>query len=114
ALLGWRVVLLLGARCARFLRGLLLASTPPVVGGVEPRAAEMNRDGIQHRLDRRGPADGTRLGRRVGDPLENLEDVPVRALVFIGRHENWDASSAIGLDTVENEPVIELTSRSSP
>ncbi len=48
----------------------------------------MDRDGIEHRLDRRGAADGARLRRRLGDALEDFEDVPVRALVFVGRHEN--------------------------
>src|SRR5205823_14942599 len=82
------VLLFLRARVARLLRRLFLAAASTVVGGVEPGAAEMDRDGIEHRLDRRSAADRTSFGGRVGDPLEDFEDVPVRALVFIGRHQN--------------------------
>jgi hypothetical protein len=47
----------------------------------------MHGHGIQDRLDRGGPADRALLRRRIGDPLEKLEDVPVRTLVFIRGHE---------------------------
>src|SRR5439155_14518086 len=72
---GGVLLLVVAARVARFLRRLLLATAPPVVGGVEPGTAEMHRDGIQHGLDRPRAAHGTCLWRRVGDPLEDFEDV---------------------------------------
>ena len=47
----------------------------------------MNRDGIEHGLDRGRAAHRALLWLWVGDPLENFEDVPVGALVFIRGHE---------------------------
>jgi hypothetical protein len=61
----------------------------------------MDRDGIEHRLDRRRPADRTFLGRRIGDALEQLEDVSLRTLVLVSRHGKKDGTSVIGLDTSE-------------
>src|ERR671935_1256019 len=84
-----RLVLLLRAgRIAGLLRRFLLAAAAPVVGRVETGPAEMDRYRIEHSLDRRGPANGTLLRRRLGDALEDFEDVPVRALVLIRRHGN--------------------------
>src|SRR5207247_10529691 len=78
---GGVLLLVVSARVARFLRRLLIAFARPVVGGVEPVTAEMHRDGIQHSLDPQCSAQGTCIWRRAGDPLEDLEDVPVPALV---------------------------------
>ena len=47
----------------------------------------MNRDGIENGLNGRRPADRACLGRRIGNPLEDFEDVPVRTLVLIRGHE---------------------------
>ncbi len=47
----------------------------------------MNRDGIENGLDGRRSADRARLRRRIGDALEDLEDVPIRTLVFVRGHE---------------------------
>jgi hypothetical protein len=47
----------------------------------------MNWDGIENGLDGRRSADRARLRRRIGDALEDLEDVPIRTLVFVRRHE---------------------------
>jgi hypothetical protein len=58
-----------------------------VVGRVETGAAEMDRDGIEDGLDGRRPANRARLRRRIGNALEDFEDVPVRTLVFVRGHE---------------------------
>ena len=47
----------------------------------------MDWDRIKHCLDGRRPADRTRLRGRVGDALEDFENVPVRTLVFVRGHE---------------------------
>src|SRR5712692_1998038 len=86
------VFLVVSARVRSRLRGRLLRPVPlapaaPVVGRVETGTAEMNRDRIENGLDRRCPADRTRLWRRIGNAFEDLEDVPVRTLVFVRGHE---------------------------
>jgi len=57
-----------------------------VVGRVEARALEVDRDREQSLLDRPRTADGTRRRRRVGHLLEELERVPVRAAVLVDGH----------------------------
>jgi len=47
----------------------------------------MNRDGIENSLDGRRSADRACLRGRIGNALEDLEDVPVRTLVFVRGHE---------------------------
>lgn len=47
----------------------------------------MNRDGIKNGLDGRRAAYRARLRRRIGNALEDFEDVPVRTLVFVRGHE---------------------------
>ena len=47
----------------------------------------MDRDGIENGLDGRRPANRARLGRGIGNALEDFEDVPVRTLVFVRGHE---------------------------
>jgi len=47
----------------------------------------MDRDGIENGLDGRRPANRARLRLRVGDALEDFEDVPIRTLVFVRGHE---------------------------
>ena len=47
----------------------------------------MDRDGIENGLDGRCPANRARLGRGIGNALEDFEDVPVRTLVFVCGHE---------------------------
>ena len=54
----------------------------------------MDRDGQQHALDRPLAADLAFFGRRVVHPLEDLEHVPVRATVFVDRHDG-DISSGL-------------------
>jgi len=47
----------------------------------------MDRDGIENGLDGRRSADRACLRRRIGNALEDFEDVPVRTLVFVCGHE---------------------------
>lgn len=47
----------------------------------------MDRDGIKNGLDGRRAAYRARLRRRIGNALEDFEDVPVRTLVFVRGHE---------------------------
>ncbi len=47
----------------------------------------MNRDGIENGLDRRRFADRAFLRGRLGNALEDFEDVPIRTLVFVCGHE---------------------------
>src|SRR5207237_10924389 len=71
----------------RVLRAVLaLAAAAPVVGRVEARAFEVDRDRVQHPLDRTLPADLTRRRRRIGHALEELENVALRAFVLVDRH----------------------------
>ena len=67
---------------------LLLAPAAAVVGRVETGAAKVNRHRVEDRLDRGGAAFRAGFGSRLGDALEELEDVPVRTLVFVRRHGN--------------------------
>lgn len=74
----------------------------------------MDGNGIENGLDRRGSTDRALLRLRIGDPLEELEDVPVRTLVFVRGHEIKDASSVIGPDRVKRQPLVELAGQTSP
>ena len=47
----------------------------------------MDRNRVENGLDRRRFADRACLRRRIGNALEDFEDVPVRTLVFVRGHE---------------------------
>src|SRR5438477_6063079 len=75
---------------------LLLARAATVVRGVEPRSLEMHSDGIQDTLDGSFAAD---LALRRGGfthPLEQLENVSVRATVLVDRHALTVAAGPFG------------------
>ena len=57
-----------------------------VVGRVEPRALEVDRDRVQHLLDRTLAADLADLRGRVVHPVEELENVPVRTAILVDGH----------------------------
>src|SRR5579884_938108 len=73
---------LAAARVAFLRRRLALA----VVGRVEARALVVDRDRVEHELDRRHVADVAALGRGRRHRLEALERMPVRAAVLVNRH----------------------------
>src|SRR5437764_10334574 len=64
-------------------RGRLLAAS--IVGRVEARDLEMDRDGMQD-TRRRGPAHLALGDGVVGDALHHLEAVPVATSVLVDRH----------------------------
>ena len=50
-------------------------------------------DRVQHPLQRRGVADLAAHRAGLVDPVEHLEQMPVRALVLVDRHQTGKASS---------------------
>src|SRR5438034_11568566 len=66
------------------LRGF--AGAAPVVGRVEAGALEVDRHRIEDALEWPLAADLALLGRGLVDPLEELEQMPVRATVFVDWH----------------------------
>ena len=62
------------------------AAGAPVIGRVEAGALEVDRDRVEHPLDRFA-ADLAHRDRVVGHPLHHLEGVAVGAAVSVGRHE---------------------------
>src|SRR5205085_2309611 len=69
--------------------GLLAPAAAAVVGRVEAGAPEEDRHRMQHLLDRPLAADLTDRRRRIVHSLEDLEQVSVRATVFVDRHGPW-------------------------
>jgi copper transport protein len=55
----------------------------------------MDGDGVQHDLERRSATDLARLGPGLRHAVEDLEQVPVRALVFVDGHGSGKASSGL-------------------
>ena len=55
---------------------------------------------MENALERRGTADLTLLRARLAHAVENLEQVPVRALVLVDRHGIGKATSGAGSDSL--------------
>ena len=79
------VALLVGAASVGVAAAILPAAAA-VVGRVEPRAFEVDGDGMEDARNRALAADRADLRRRLGDAVEQLEHVPVRALVLVDGH----------------------------
>src|SRR5262249_60483369 len=66
--------------------GLRGARAATIVRRVEAGALEVDGDRVEDTLDGLRPADLALLGRRLADPLEQLENVSVRTTVLVDRH----------------------------
>jgi hypothetical protein len=55
----------------------------------------MHRDRMEHPLQRPFAAHLARLRRRLGHAVEHLEQMPVRTLVLVDRHETRKATSEV-------------------
>src|SRR5437763_15092989 len=75
-----------GVARAAVLRGLL--ALPAVVGRVKPGALVVNGDRVQDALEWSLAADGAGRRALLGHAVKDLEQVPVRALVFVDRHRS--------------------------
>src|SRR5581483_2078262 len=78
------LVVLLGRALA--VRAVALPRAPAVVGRVEAGALEVDRDRVQDLRQRRRTADLAYLGVGIGDPVEYLEEMPVRTPKLVDRH----------------------------
>ncbi len=82
-----------GVAGARVLR---LARPAAVVGRVEAGPLVVNRHRMEHTLERLGTADLAPVRARIRHAVEDLQQMPVRALVLVDRHRPGKASSGSG------------------